>query len=282
MYEIVPRSRTSVAGIDAQVVDYLWSEPHCAEECSPAHILSFSLTAVPPSSRALYRGVTRDFEPVGKIVFMPARTEMVGACDGGMQTVMNCRISEDRFETLMGQRCRWSDGELRMGLDLSGEHLFESSARLTREILSPGFANSIAIEAMTTLLLVDVMRSLGRDIASDSSSLARGGLTPLQLRRIEDRIHDTALPLPSVADIASDLGLSGRHLLRAYRQSTGSTLRTSIQRASRERAMVLLRETDLPLKTIAFRLGFQTFGSFSTAFRNSVGETPSQFRRRPH
>jgi AraC family transcriptional regulator len=153
-------------------------------------------------------------------------------------------------------------------------------ARLAAEVVTPGFASGAVIESLTTLMIVDTMRALGHGPAKEAGVVAKGGLTSFQLRRIDERIRDDTQMLPTVADLAMELGFSVRHLLRAYRQATGSTLRTCVQRSSHDRAMALLSGTNLPLKTIAYRLGFQSPGSFSTAFRNVMGETPSAFRRR--
>ena len=45
-----------------------------------------------------------------------------------------------------------------------------------------------------------------------------------------------------------------------------------------EQARRLLTEGDLPLKAIAYDLGFANQGVFSTAFRRIAGMTPSAYR----
>jgi AraC family transcriptional regulator len=49
-----------------------------------------------------------------------------------------------------------------------------------------------------------------------------------------------------------------------------------------QRADRLLLETDLPLKEIAYRLGFANAANFSTSFSKERELTPGQFRRRGH
>ena len=44
-------------------------------------------------------------------------------------------------------------------------------------------------------------------------------------------------------------------------------------------ARTLLRQTDMPLKQIAYQLGFSSPSNFSTAFRRSSGLSPAKFRR---
>ena len=44
--------------------------------------------------------------------------------------------------------------------------------------------------------------------------------------------------------------------------------------------MFLLRETDRSVTDICFDVGFTSLGTFSRTFRDIVGESPSEYRRR--
>jgi AraC family transcriptional regulator len=44
------------------------------------------------------------------------------------------------------------------------------------------------------------------------------------------------------------------------------------------KAKTYLLETNLPLKEIAYRLGFSSAANFSSAFRLATGSSPGQFR----
>ena len=44
--------------------------------------------------------------------------------------------------------------------------------------------------------------------------------------------------------------------------------------------MALLRDSDRPVTEICFDVGFLSLGTFSTTFREIVGCTPSEYRRR--
>ena len=47
-----------------------------------------------------------------------------------------------------------------------------------------------------------------------------------------------------------------------------------------ERAQDLLRSTNLTVTEVCHAVGYSSLGSFSTRFRELVGETPSEFQRR--
>jgi AraC family transcriptional regulator len=279
MYEISHRRHTTLPGIEVLLSDLHFSDRHVGVEISEFHILS--LCSRPPLfARGRYLEVENDFSQLGDMLFMPARTPMMAARDDGLSTNLCCLVTESRFETLVGQRPQWTKENLRTSLNLQSSNLRQGLERIFDEVVNPGFASKVTIESLTTVLLVDLMRAFGSDPAADRGSMYRGGLAPFQLRRIEERIVDGKCDLPTVGELAAELGISSRHLLRGYRLTTGSTLRTRIQLASRDRATALLARTNMPLKAIAYKLGFRSQGSFSTAFRNATGESPSEFRHR--
>jgi LacI family transcriptional regulator len=59
----------------------------------------------------------------------------------------------------------------------------------------------------------------------------------------------------------------------------GRTPKAEILRTQLDRVRRLLAETDLPLKQIASKTGFQYPEYMSTAFKERTGQTPGQYRR---
>lgn len=53
-----------------------------------------------------------------------------------------------------------------------------------------------------------------------------------------------------------------------------------VDRVRKDRATFLLRHSELPIETIAFRLGFSETASFSRAFKRWAGLSPTSFRRK--
>ncbi len=98
------------------------------------------------------------------------------------------------------------------------------------------------------------------------------------------RVRDTidaqyAEPL-DLAALATLIHLSPDHLVREFRGVFGETPHRYLQRRRIERAMQLLRATELDITEICLRVGFSSLGTFSRTFSAVVGESPSDHRRR--
>jgi AraC-like DNA-binding protein len=83
----------------------------------------------------------------------------------------------------------------------------------------------------------------------------------------------------SIAKLAASLHLSEERLRRLFRQHTGMSPYQYYLELKIHRARQLLRETDLPIKTIAHTLGFESQFHFAKAFKQRTGITPAQWRR---
>jgi len=99
----------------------------------------------------------------------------------------------------------------------------------------------------------------------------------LRARDAMDRTYAQALDIPTLAGIAH---VSPAHFIRTFRATFGETPHRYLQRRRVERAMFLLRESDLSVTSICFEVGFGSLGTFSRTFRDIVGEPPSVYRIR--
>jgi AraC family transcriptional regulator of adaptative response / DNA-3-methyladenine glycosylase II len=93
------------------------------------------------------------------------------------------------------------------------------------------------------------------------------------------RIGAGALNGRSVADLASELNVSERHLRRALEREVGVA---PIELAQTHRLLLakrLLADTALPVTHIAFASGFQSLRRFNTVFRERYRLSPSGLRR---
>ena len=99
------------------------------------------------------------------------------------------------------------------------------------------------------------------------------------LRRVRDRIdRDYAQPL-DVEALARGVNLSGGHLSRQFRLAFGESPYAYLMTRRIERAMALLRSSDLSVTDICFAVGCSSLGTFSTRFTELVGVPPSVYRR---
>lgn len=102
----------------------------------------------------------------------------------------------------------------------------------------------------------------------------------VRLRQARDhasRHYAEPLDLEQLASVAA---LSKYHFHRLFTETYGMTPATYLSERRIERAQDLLRATNLTVTEVCMAVGFASLGSFSTRFRDVVGETPSQFQRR--
>ncbi len=271
---ILSQIRSSAA--EAQIVEWIWPSPMDVEARESRHMLEMSLPPFATDGAACFPDIAPDrYSFMGAMFLRPAGIALRARSAGGRIRVVRCAVDPDRFAEVIEREIEWSESELRVCLHLRSETLRDLFQRLRGELVSPGLASATLVEAYTTALIIEAARTLDAGLEGRSE----GRLAGWQYRRITERIAEE-IPPPSVSELARLCGVSSRHLLRLYRNLAGESVIAHIERAQAQRAKALLDETDLPLKTIAARLGFAHTGSFSTAFRRATGMTAREYRQR--
>ncbi|GAA0369744.1 hypothetical protein GCM10009541_10320 [Micromonospora gifhornensis] len=92
-----------------------------------------------------------------------------------------------------------------------------------------------------------------------------------------DRHYTEALDLAAVAAVA---GISKYHFHRLFTITYGLSPAAYLSQRRIERAQDLLRATNLTVTEVCYAVGFASLGSFSSRFRELVGESPREFQRR--
>lgn len=99
-----------------------------------------------------------------------------------------------------------------------------------------------------------------------------------RLRRVRDRIdREYAQPL-DVTELARAEHLSAGHLSRQFKLAYGESVYSYLMTRRVERAMALLRNSDLSVTDICMTVGFSSLGTFSTRFSELVGVSPTAYR----
>lgn len=81
-----------------------------------------------------------------------------------------------------------------------------------------------------------------------------------------------------VAELASQLGVTPTHLTRCCNQTCDRSAHDLLANRKYYEACFMLRETKLPVSTIAEQLGYGSAAYFSRAFQAKAGRSPSSFR----
>jgi AraC family transcriptional regulator, regulatory protein of adaptative response / DNA-3-methyladenine glycosylase II len=99
------------------------------------------------------------------------------------------------------------------------------------------------------------------------------------VRHAAARIEAGYLNQASVDDLATELGVSARHLRRAMEASLGVSPIELAQTKRLALAKHLLQETSLSLTEVAFAAGFASVRRFNALFHSRFGRAPSAVRR---
>ena len=106
------------------------------------------------------------------------------------------------------------------------------------------------------------------------------GDTLVHLRAARDHIDRSYADPLTLEQLAAVASLSRFHFQRLFKATYGRTPAAYLCERRIERAQDLLRATNLTVTEVCHAVGFSSLGSFSSRFREIVGETPTDFQAR--
>jgi transcriptional regulator GlxA family with amidase domain len=112
-------------------------------------------------------------------------------------------------------------------------------------------------------------------------SEALDALDPELLRRLlraRDRMDAASHEEWPVERLARVSHVSAAHFARCFKEAFGVPPHRYLLTRRIERAVTLLRETDLSITEIAFQTGWKSLGTFGRTFRDITGESPGGVR----
>jgi transcriptional regulator GlxA family with amidase domain len=114
---------------------------------------------------------------------------------------------------------------------------------------------------------------MSEDLTSQNPELLR------RLLRAKDRMDAASHEDWPVTRLARVSHVSAAHFARSFKEAFGVPPHRYLLTRRIERAVALLRETDLPITQIAFETGWRSLGTFGRNFRDITGEKPGTMRR---
>ena len=148
---------------------------------------------------------------------------------------------------------------------------FEAAAWLDRLMKAKAntIENNASVEQIYLPPIEVVTRQSSDAWAVDDPAIARA----LQFMRAR------ACDAVSVAEVAAHVRMSRATLERNFRRQLNCSPQQEIRRIQLKRVQHLLRETDLPLAQIAELAGYKHPEYMMAQFKNTYGQTPSQWRK---
>lgn len=169
-------------------------------------------------------------------------------------------------------------GEIAPRLAAVDASLTATARKFEAALSAPASIDRLYGEALGCALAIEVFcwQRGNRDLAR----LARGGLSPLQLRRVTAFIEDHLAEELGLLQLAGLVDLSPWHFCRAFKLSTGMPPYRFVIQSRIERAKRLLADRGTSVTEVALALGFGGSTQFARAFRAAVGVSPREYRNR--
>jgi AraC-like DNA-binding protein len=101
-----------------------------------------------------------------------------------------------------------------------------------------------------------------------------------RLCRARDLLQELREPSPSIEELARELRISPFHFIRQFEAVFGVTPHQFRIQSRVDLARQLLAKGQHSVTDVCMEVGFSSLGSFSSLFKQRVGEAPSTYRRR--
>ncbi len=147
---------------------------------------------------------------------------------------------------------------------------------LRSELTTGGIGSNLLIDSLKTALAIHLLRNYCTTSAKLSGH--NHGLSAAKLKLVTEYIHDHLDSDLKLIDLSKILNISPYHFLRLFKHSVNVTPHQYILQQRIDRAKYLLQSTCLDLDEIALRVGFCDRSHLNRCFKNSTGQTPSQWR----
>jgi AraC family transcriptional regulator len=217
------------------------------------------------------------FHPLGRTVASPSGLDFAHCYSEGRLRAICCYWEPSWMTRVLGDAPAWDAGTLRATVDIADADIQHTLRQICCETVNPGFCTDIVIDGLGRALLGHVARYFwGRQrgpaaLPADASEKV--------IRQTKDYIEASLHLGLTTGTIAHAVGLSRNHLMRRFKTATGTTLHAYVEEMRTARAKALLAADALPIKEIAYRVGFNGPSSFSAAFVRKTGVTPQDYRR---
>lgn len=150
---------------------------------------------------------------------------------------------------------------------------FSTIRRLEHATREAGYAKPLYCRVLFLEFLIQLNRALGsRDLGYQDT-----GFADLRILAVLEYINQNLSEALGIDALAARFHFSRYHLMRLFKQETGSTIARYIT-SKRLLAAKELLAADIPITEICYRCGFQNYSTFSRAYKAEFHESPRQTR----
>lgn len=126
---------------------------------------------------------------------------------------------------------------------------------------------------------IEAKRAYAQTVKTERSGESEGTRNPL-ISGVKDYVFSHLHSAIYIADIAEHLHVNADYLSHLFHEQEHITIKQYILREKIKRSQNLLRYSDYRVQEIGFYLGFSSQSHFTKTFREIVGMTPSEYRKR--
>jgi AraC family transcriptional regulator len=144
-------------------------------------------------------------------------------------------------------------------------------------IASPSEVNRLFADYVFAAVRLHVAQAYGG--LRISGTRRRSSLSPLQERRVKDRVLSDLKADPGLPELAALCGLSRSYFVRAFKNTTGMPPHRWLLVQRLQRAQHLLAETGMTVSEVALECGFADQSHLTRVFSRAIGTSPAAWRR---
>jgi AraC family transcriptional regulator len=195
----------------------------------------------------------------------------------GRYDMLRVYLPLQRMISVAESMARRSDVKLRLPKPGFDDYIITNLLNIVGFVFdNPEHSSQLLVDELSILLMSHLIHNYS-DVSPAERS--RGGLAPWQ-ERIAKEILATRICNPPTADeLGQACGVSARHFIRAFRQSTGRTPHQWLMQERALNAKNLLEHSDGTLAEISAMCGYANLSHFCRAFLTCFGQSPSRARR---
>ena len=152
---------------------------------------------------------------------------------------------------------------------LGGENSLWLATRMYREFNQRDRFSALALESITTELLIATSRS--------STNIEKQ--SPRWLETVKEYLHENYFDTIGLSELAKIADVHSTHLARVFRQFENCTAGDYVRKVRIKKARHKIIYSDNPLVEIALETGFSDQSHFTRSFKKITGMTPTEYRQ---